>query len=299
MLQPNKSAAATGESAGAAADDGKSDEWKPGASQPIQIDLDGLMSRAVLLPVPAADIAGLDVRRGHVFYFTTPIHTIEGKLPGENEALHVFDLKERKDATVVDSLDSYRLSANGQKVLYKKDKDWFIVDALPPKDGGQDKGEKKTLNLSHLRELVDPRQEWHEMYDSAWRLERDFFYSSKMNGVDWNAIHDAYAKFLPLLGSREDLTYLLGEMVGELSNSHTYVGGGDRDDPTDKVRTGLLGRGLWPRYGVRAVFLRANLSRRQYARSLSIAADATGIESGAGEFPVGRRWARVESPHRP
>jgi tricorn protease len=239
--QPHRRAATTGESAGAAADDGKSDDWKPGASQPIQIDLDGLMSRAVLLPVPAADIVGLDVRRGHVFYFTNPIHTIEGKLPGENEALHVFDLKERKDATVVESLDSYRLSANGQKVLYKKDKDWVIVDALPPKDGSQDKSERKTLNLSHLRELVDPRQEWREMYDSAWRLERDFFYGSKMNGVDWSAVHDSYAKFLPLLGSRDDLTYLLGEMVGELSNSHTYVGGGDRDDPTDKVRTGLLG----------------------------------------------------------
>jgi tricorn protease len=215
--------------------------WQPGASKPIRIDVEGLMGRAVALPVPAAEIAGLDVRRGRVYYFTTPIHTIEGKLPGEKEALHLYDLKERKDSIIVESLESYRLSADGQKLLYKKDKEWFVVDALPATDAGRSKPDPKRLDMSHMRVLVDPRQEWREMYDNAWRLERDLFYTPTMNGVDWGAIHEAYARFLPLLGSREDLTYLLGELVGELSNSHTYVGGGDLDDPTPKVGTGMLG----------------------------------------------------------
>jgi len=226
---------------GEAGADDKPDRWQPGAIKPIRVDLDGLMSRAVPLPVAAAEIGALDVRKGRVYYFTQPIHTIAGKLPGENEALHVFDLKDRKDSTVIESLDNYRLSADGQKVLYKKDKDWFIVDAQPATSSAPPTPDKKTLNLSQMRELVDPRQEWREMFDSAWRLERDFFYSPKMNGVDWNAVHEAYARFVPLLGARDDLTYLLGEVLGELGNSHTYVGGGDRDDPIVKVGTGMLG----------------------------------------------------------
>jgi tricorn protease len=201
------------------------------------------MQRAVPLPVPAAVVQGLDVRKGKVFFLTSPLHTIEGKLPGEKAALHVFDLDKRKEAVVIEDLDSYRLSANGEKVLYKKDKDWFIVDAKAPGDGNpsSEKTEKKPLNLTHMRLQIDPRLEWREMFESVWRLERDFFFNTNMNGIDWTAVRSSYEKLLPLAGSREDLNYLIGEMQGELGNSHTYVGGGDQDNPTEAVRTGLLG----------------------------------------------------------
>jgi tricorn protease len=54
-------------------------------------------------------------------------------------------------------------------------------------------------------------------------------------------VRSSYEKLLPLAGSREDLNYIIGEVQGELSNSHTYVGGGDQDNPTEPVPTGLLG----------------------------------------------------------
>jgi len=221
-------------------DDGKGGDkdWKPRASAPIRIDLEGLMQRAVPLPIPAADIVSLDLRQGKVYYQTTPVATIDGKLPGEKAALHVYDTAERKDAVVVEELDSYRLAANGEKVLYKKDKDYFIADAKAP---GKDKDEGKPLDLSHLRMRIEPKQEWREMFESAWRLERDFFVNTKMNGVDWNAVRSSYEKLLPQAGSRDDLNYLLGEIIGEIGNSHTYVTGGDQDNPTERVPTGLLG----------------------------------------------------------
>jgi tricorn protease len=226
---------------GGKGDDKSSDKsWKPGASSPIHVDLPGLMQRAVPLPIAATDISGLSVRKGKVFYFTTPLATIDGKLPGEKPALHVFDLEERKDAVAIDDLDSYTLSADGGKLLYKSGKDFFIVDAKADGDG-KDKDNRKQLDLSHLRTRIDPQQEWREMFESTWRLERDFFVNRKMNGVDWNAVRAAYEKLLPLVGSREDLNYLIGEVQGELGNSHTYVGGGDQDNPTDRVPTGLLG----------------------------------------------------------
>ena len=35
-----------------------------------------------------------------------------------------------------------------------------------------------------------------------------------MNGVDWQAVRASYAKLLPLVGSRSDLNYLIGEIIG-------------------------------------------------------------------------------------
>jgi tricorn protease len=222
-------------------DKDKSDAWHPRAIAPIKIDLAGLMDRAVPLPVPASVVSGLAVRGHKVFYSTDPLRAIEGKLPGEKPTLHVYDLKDRKDAVVVEDLDSWSLSADGSKLLYQKDKDFAVVDAVD-KDKGKDS--KKSIDLSHMTMRVDPRQEWQEMFLEAWRLERDQLYNHEMNGVDWNAVRTSYAKLLQLAGSREDLNYLIGEMLGELSNSHTYVGGGDQDNPTEKVPTGLLGADL-------------------------------------------------------
>ncbi len=211
--------------------------WKPGASAPIEIDFDGLVGRAVPLPIPAADIASLDARGDKIFYQTTAPQMIEGALPGQKPVLHVYDLTARKDATVVEDLSDYSLSADGTKVLYKRTgpgERYEIVDA-----NGQ--GKPTPLDLSHMQMRILPTEEWAEMFNNAWRLERDLFVNPRMNGVNWQAVHDAYAKLLPLVGSREDLNYLIGEVQGELGNSHTYVGGGDADDLTPPAPTPLLG----------------------------------------------------------
>ncbi len=87
---------------------------------------------------------------------------------------------------------------------------------------------------------IDPPAEWKQMFNETWRQERDFFFEKSMNGVDWAKERDRYAALLPYAADRYDLTYLLGEMVGELANSHTYVGGGDHPD-LHPVNLGLLG----------------------------------------------------------
>jgi tricorn protease len=221
------------------AKDDKPQPWKPGAAPAIRIDLDGLTARAVALPVPAANIVGLDARDEKVFYLTNAPQTIDGPLPGTKPALHVYDLVERKDGVVNEGLDSYSLAAGGEKVLIKSGKSYNILDAKAGK--GDDDNKPKTLDLSHMTTRIEPTREWAEMFDNAWRLERDLFVNPAMNGADWKGVHDAYARLLPLVGSREDLNYLIGEVQGELANSHTYVGGGDFDDPTTPAVTALLG----------------------------------------------------------
>jgi tricorn protease len=97
-------------------------------------------------------------------------------------------------------------------VLIRHEKDYTCSPPRPTP--AKDDETKKELKLDHLRELVDPKLEWAEMFENAWRLERDLFYSPLMNGEDWKAVHDSYRKLLPLAGSREDLNYLIGQMLG-------------------------------------------------------------------------------------
>ena len=222
-------------------DHGKDDKTpadKTGPIAPMRVDLGGMMARAVAVPVKAANIAQLDARDDKLFYLTQPIGLIDGVLPGEKPELRVYDLKSTKDKLVADDVDSYSISRDGKTVLIKHDSDYTVLPAKA--DGAKDDDDKHQLDLDHMRLLADPPTEWAEMYENAWRLERDLFFSPVMNGVDWQAVHDSYAKLVPLVGSREDLNYLIGQMIGEISNSHTYVGGGDDADPASRVKPALL-----------------------------------------------------------
>nr|WP_255487950.1 S41 family peptidase [Commensalibacter sp. ESL0382] len=165
----------------------------------------------------------------------SPPQTISSEFPGEKPALHVYDVKQRKDTIIEQGIQNYSLSYDGQKFLYNKNNQWVISDAK------EKHTEDKSLKLESLTSFVIPSEEWREMFDNAWRLQRDLFVNPQMNGQNWHEIHDRYAKLLPLAGSRSDINYLIGQMVGEIGNSHTYVGGGDQQNLTKKVPTVLLG----------------------------------------------------------
>jgi tricorn protease len=64
-----------------------------------------------------------------------------------------------------------------------------------------------------------------------------------MHGVDWPAMRAKYAPLVPHVNHRADLTYVIGELIGELNAGHTYVGGGDLPQPT-RIPMGLLGARL-------------------------------------------------------
>ncbi|MFZ0958636.1 MAG: PDZ domain-containing protein [Candidatus Sulfotelmatobacter sp.] len=203
----------------------------------FHIDLEGIQNRIVALPVAPASVTGLGAAKGFLYYSSQPIQGLSGPLPGEESALHAYDFKERKEKTVMEGIDRWAISFDGTKILYEAKGAYGIIDAKPdapkkPGDGG--------LNLSGLRAEIDPPAEWKQMFNEVWRQERDFFYEASMNGVNWEAIRDKYAPLVPYAANRYDLTYIMGELIGELSNSHTYVGGGDQPD-LHPVNVGLLG----------------------------------------------------------
>ena len=270
---------------------------KPGAPKPLQIDLEGLTERAVPLPIESAEINQIDVRDDKIFYMTSPSQMIEGPLPGEHTVLHVFDMKERKDATVVEGLDNYVVSTDGKKVAYETGGDYFIADAKPG-DGKGEEGRKK-VDLGHMRVRVEPTREWAEMFASGWRLERDFYFMPQMNGVNWNAVRTAYERLLPLVGSRSDLNYVLGEMVGEISNSHTYVGGGDAMPADKRVPTAFLGAdfaldGTSGRYRLATIYPGDN-TRNRYRAPLT----APGLDLHAGQFLLAIDGEELKAPADP
>jgi hypothetical protein len=87
---------------------------------------------------------------------------------------------------------------------------------------------------------LDRHAEWAQIYNEAWRQMRDFFYAPNMHGVDWKAQRDKYAALLPFVNHRNDLTYLIAELISELNIGHAYVGGGERPE-TPRIKLGLLG----------------------------------------------------------
>ena len=147
-------------------------------------------------------------------------------------------MKKRKESSLISGLQGYELSADGSKIIYQKKSSYVIADSKP---GPELKKSEKKLDLSGMKILVNPVDEWNEMFHQAWRLERDFFFNPEMNGKNWDEIKTKYEKLLPELTCRADLNYLIGEMIGELQNSHTYVGGGDEpnneSNPTGLIRS--------------------------------------------------------------
>jgi len=203
----------------------------------FHIDLDGIQSRIVVLPIQPAIISGVGAAKGFLYYSTQPIQGLSGPLPGEEPAIHAFDLKERKEKTLIEGIQRWALSFDGTKILYEAHGAYGIIDAKP--DGPKKVGDG-ALNLDGMRAEIDPPAEWKQIFNEVWRQERDFFFEASMNGVNWQAIRDKYAPLVPYAANRYDLTYILGEVIGELSNSHTYVGGGDQPD-LHPVNVGLLG----------------------------------------------------------
>jgi len=139
--------------------------------------------------------------------------------------VHAFDLEKRKDAVLIADVGGFDLSADGSKVIYAAGKQYGIIDAKP--GAAPAKVGDGALKLDAMSMHLDPRAEWRQIFDEAWRLERDFFYVPNMHGVDWPAMKKKYGALIPHVAHRFALTYVIGEMISELNIGHAYVGGGE------------------------------------------------------------------------
>ncbi|UCD16680.1 MAG: PD40 domain-containing protein [Candidatus Zixiibacteriota bacterium] len=201
-----------------------------------KIDFAGIYGRQVAFDLPAGNYGGLNAISGAVFYFADMLYGLRGKvLPGER-ILRKYNLKEKKDYKFASGISSCKMAASGDRMLLKKGKDFYIAGTA----GEEAELKDSKLDLSGMQMRLDRVAEYAQMMDETRRLFRDFFYDENMHGVDWQQTYERYAALLPYVVHRYDLTYLLGEMVGELCCSHTYVGGGEYPKPPSS-NIGLLG----------------------------------------------------------
>ena len=103
----------------------------------------------------------------------------------------------------------------------------------------------RKLSLTDLKVRLDRRAEWNQIYNECWRQMRDFLFDPKLHGVDWAGMRRRYEPLLAHVQHRADLTFIIGEMIGELNIGHAYVGGGDLPKP-ERIPLGLLGAVIQP-----------------------------------------------------
>ncbi|RLD62635.1 MAG: protease [Bacteroidetes bacterium] len=207
----------------------KKDKDKEDKTITLKVDLNGIQDRIVELPIKAANYWSIYGVNDKVYYCEY----------AHNSETHAkfYDLKKKKETTFANKI-GFSFSANGKKMLVRKGKSYYIIDTPNSKIKLD-----KSVDLSNMKVFVDLRQEWEQIYNESWRQMRDFFYASNMHGLDWNAMHDKYAALLPYVNHRNDLTYIIGELIGELNVGHAYTGSGDRPKPK-RINTGLLGAKL-------------------------------------------------------
>ena len=205
------------------------------APQPFSVDFDGIQYRILDLPIVNCECANLQAGAAGQFYY---LKAASGGGPGAGNELHRYDLGKRKDDNLSSGVLGYQISADTKKILLRQ-RDSLSIVAVPAADripSGQGR-----LNLDAVEVPVDPRAEWQQIFNEAWRINRDYFYASNMHGADWNLMKQKYAVFLPDLAVRSDLNRVIQWMCSELSVGHHRVGGGESIYEPKSVPGGLLG----------------------------------------------------------
>lgn len=195
--------------------------------QNIKVDIEGIKDRIAVLPIAASSYYNLSSVGDFLYY------NRRGSKDNETQ-LRMYDLKERKE-TELGEVSGYEISADQKKMLAVSGEKYAIID-LPKSKIEM----KETLDLSDMEVRLDRKEQWRQIFNECWRQMREFFYVPNMHGVDWVAMRERYGPLVAHVNHRADLTYIIGEMIGELNVGHTYVGGGEYPKPK-RITTGLLG----------------------------------------------------------
>lgn len=217
----------------------KAEAAKPPAKkepEPLRIDLEGIDQRIIALPIPGRSYTGLVAGKANLLFILE--QPVSATMPGQT--VHKYDLEKRKLDKALDGILSFQLSANGEKALYRQGfTNWWIGNVatlgMPPMPGGPG-----PLKTGEMEVFVDPKVEWKQMFNEAWRSERDFFYDKGLHGLNLEEMKKRYAPYVDVIAHRSDLNYLFTEMLNQLTVGHMFINGGDVPRP-NFVPGGLLG----------------------------------------------------------
>lgn len=200
----------------------------------VIIDKDGILERIEEIPIKAGNYRGLAVTNKAIYTLvsTTGINSTTSlgvvKISSEDPKLK----------TIVDGVGSFQLTGNGKKLLIRKGRNLYMPDAGTGKISDLNSSK---IDLSGWRFAITPKEDWKQIYTDAWRMERDYFYDKNMHGVDWEAMYKKYLPLLDRVTTRDELSDVIGEYVGELSVLHTSVRGGDLRNDAMSIAVANLG----------------------------------------------------------
>jgi tricorn protease len=230
------------DSKGAKDKDKDKDKDKKDEPVVVKLDLDGIGQRILSLPIPAKNYVNMvSGKSGILFLSEAPMVVTEDDQENLPQTIQKFDLSKRKVDKLLEDINDFVVSADGNKILYRKAEQWATAATdEPPAAGGPPKPGLGPLKLDGWEVYVEPKAMWKQIYSETWRIERDFFYDPHYHGLDLAKAKKKYEPFLDGVASRAELTYLFQECLGELTVGHMFVGGGERPEPK-KLKGGLLG----------------------------------------------------------
>ncbi|MCA0133796.1 S41 family peptidase [Winogradskyella alexanderae] len=253
-------------------DDKKEDNDKKKEGNGLKIDFDNIGRRTLALPVPV---------RNYAYILAGPENTafLAERIPNSRGlTLHKFDLKKQESKEFTSGASGTFITANGKHMLVRLNGSWKLVKT----SGANAKGAESIK--PNLQMKLDRAKEWEQMFEEAWRYERDYFYDPNIHGRDWNMVYKRYAPLVPFVKHRADLTYIFDQMNGELSVGHSFVGGGDYPD-VERNQVGLLGADLSlsnGRYKIDRIYTTEN-----WNPGLEGPLDAPGLNIKGGYYIVG------------
>jgi tricorn protease len=214
-----------------------------------RVDLNGIESRIVAMPLPSAAYVGLSAGNRGSLYFM--VRTDTGRYDDRAASLSRWLPDERKTEKLAERIENFELSADGEKMLVAVSNHnpeaspavvgedikptWVIASANSALKAGEG-----TLSLAALQVRTDPAAEWLQMYHEVWRIERSYFYDPKFHGVPTVAEERRYEPYVASIASRADLNYVFQDMLGQFSVGHLR-GSGGAIPRARHVAGGLLG----------------------------------------------------------
>ena len=192
----------------------------------LSISTDGIINRTEVVPGEAGTYSN------HVFV-KNKLYYIYHKL-NHQPKLYMYDFQ-KNDSKELGDVRSFQISADKKKMLVRKGRNYHVID-LP----NSNLNLKESVSLDGMKIWVDLSNEYVQIFNESWRQMRDYLYDPGMHGVNWENIRLKYSELLDFVNSRDDLNYIIGEMIGELNVGHAYINGGDRQT-IQKIKTGLLG----------------------------------------------------------
>jgi tricorn protease len=147
------------------------DKDKKDESVVVKVDIDGIGQRILSLPIPAKNYLNLlSGKSGILFLSEGPLVVTEDDQPNVSQTIQKFDLSKRKVDKVLEDVNDFTVSFDGEKILYRKGDSWATASADDgPGGSGPPKPGFGPLKLDDWEVYVEPRAIWKQIYNVAHR----------------------------------------------------------------------------------------------------------------------------------